>query len=260
VLSFVYLALGRIAELLVLLGRSRERKELEILVLRHELKVLRRQGPRVPYQAQDRALLAALSRILPRARWPTTFGVRPATVLRWHRQMVRRRWSFDSRHPGRPGLDRDLVALIVRLARENRRWGHRRIVGELAKLGISVSETSVRNILKAHGLEPAPRRSGHSWRAFIHQQARTMIACDFFTVETVSLRRICVLFFIEIQTRRVHLAGCTSKPDGAWVTQQARNLVMELEDRHDPFRFLLHDRTPSSQRPSMRSSGRSASV
>jgi putative transposase len=241
VLSLLYMALGRIIELLLLLGRSREHKELEILVLRHELRVLGR-GRRVRYQAHDRALLAALSRLLPRARWAATFAVRPTTLLRRHRRIVRRRWTFAAGRPGRPALDRDLVALIVRLARENQCWGHRRIVGELAKLGVSVSETSVRNVLKAHGIAPAPRRSGPSWRAFICQQAASMIACDFFTVETVSLRRIYILFFIEIQTRRVHLAGCTRNPDGAWVTQQARNLVMELDDRHDPVRFLLHDR------------------
>lgn len=136
----------------------------------------------------------------------------------------------------------NLVALAVRLARENPRWGHRRIVGELAKLGVSVSETSVRNILKTHGIAPAPRRSGPSWRAFIRQQAASMIACDFFTVETVSLRRIYVLCFIELKTRRVHLAGCTSNPDGNWVAQQARNLVMELQDRDNSVHFLLHDR------------------
>ncbi len=241
-LSLLYVAFGRIFELVVLLGRSRERKELEILVLRHELRVLRRQRGRARYRAQDRAVLAALSRSLPWACWSRTFGVRPATLLGWHRRMVKRRWTFDSGRPGRPALDRDLVALVVRLARENPRWGHRRIVGELAKLGISVSETSVRNVLKAHGIAPAPRRSGPSLRAFIRQQARSMIACDFFTVETVSLRRIYVLFFIELGTRRVHLAGCTSNPDGAWVTQQARNLVMALDDRDRPLGSLLHDR------------------
>jgi len=238
----MYLAVGRVFELLVLLGRSRQAKELEILVLRHELRVLRRQGGRVHYGPHDRALLAALSRSLPRARWAAAFAVRPTTLLRWHRRMVRRRWSFDSGAPGRPALDLDLVALVVRLARENPRWGHRRIVGELAKLGISVSETSARNILKTHRIAPAPRRSGPSWRTFLRQQAASMIACDFFTVETVSLRRIYVLFFIELRTRRVHLAGCTSNPGGPWVAQQARNLVMEMEDRHNPVRFLLHDR------------------
>jgi len=144
--------------------------------------------------------------------------------------------------PGRPALDGHLVALITRLARENPRWGHRRIVGELAKLGVSASGTSVCSVLKAHGIEPAPRRSGPSWKAFIRQQAHSMIACDFLTVETVSLRRIYVLFFIELRTRRMHLAGCTSNPDGAWVTQQPRNLVMELDDHHSTVRFLLHDR------------------
>jgi len=242
VLSLLYVAFSRIFELLVLLGRSRERKELEILVLRHELRVLRRQRRQVRYRVADRALLAALARSLPRARWSMTFGVRPGTLLRWHRQMVKRRWTFDSGRPGRPALGRDLVTLVVRLARENPRWGHRRIVGELAKLGIPVSETSVRSILKAHGIAPAPRRSGPSWRAFIRQQAQSMIACDFFTVETVSLRRIYVLFFIELGTRRVHPAGCTSNPDGAWMAQQARNLVIELEGRGSPARFLLHDR------------------
>jgi putative transposase len=177
VLSFVCLALGRTVELLLLLGRSCERKELEILVLRHELRVLGRQSRRVRYRAHDRALLAVLSRLLPRARWSKAFAVRPATLLRWHPRMVRRRWTFDSRRPGRPALDRDLVALIARLARENPRWGHRRIVGELAKLGVSVSEASVRKVLKAHGIAPAPRRSGPSWRAFIRQQTQSMIAC-----------------------------------------------------------------------------------
>lgn len=130
----------------------------------------------------------------------------------------------------------------MRLARENPRWGHRRIVGELQKLGLSVSETSVRNLLRGAGLGPAPRRSGPTWRAFIRQQAASMIATDFFTVETVTLRRIYVLFFIELETRRVHLAGCTSRPHGTWTVQQARNFAFDLAERPKPIRFLLHDR------------------
>jgi len=130
----------------------------------------------------------------------------------------------------------------LRLARENPRWGHRRIVGELKRLGCSVSETSVRNVLRRRGIAPAPRRSGPSWRAFIRQQAQSMIACDFFTVETVSLRRIYVLFFIELGTRRVHLAGSTSRPSGTWVAQQARNLAIDRADHSAPLRFLVHDR------------------
>jgi putative transposase len=240
-LSFLYLALGRVLELLLLLGRSRDQKELEILVLRHELRVMRRTSGRPRYVSRDRALLAAVSRVLSRDRW-SAFTVTPETLLRWHRRMIRRRWTYDHRAPGRPRLNPDLVGLIVRLARENAGWGSRRIVGELKKLGFSVSETSVRNILRRAGISPAPRRSGPSWRAFIRQQAATMIACDFFTVETIGLRRIYVLFFIELSTRRVHVAGCTGRPDGRWVTQQARNLAIDLAERRRPVRFLIRDR------------------
>ena len=239
--SFLYLALRRIFELLVLLGRSADRKELEILVLRHELSVLRRQAKRSRYRAADRALLAALSRALARERG-SAFAVTPETLLRWHRVIVKRCWTYARRAPGRPPLDPQCVALILRLVRENPRWGHRRIVGELKKLGLSVSETSVRNLLRRHGVPTAPRRSHLSWRAFLRQQAASLVACDFFTVETVSLRRFYVLFFIELQSRRVHLAGLTTHPDGAWVAQQARNLTMTLAERARPVRFLIHDR------------------
>jgi putative transposase len=162
--------------------------------------------------------------------------------LRWHRVIVKRRWTCARRTPGRPALDAQRVALILRLARENPRWGHRRIVGELKKLGLSVSETSVRNLLRRRRVLPAPRRSRLSWRAFLRRQAASLVACDFFTVETVSLRRIYVLFFIELQSRRVHLAGLTANPDGVWVAQQARNLAMTLAERARPVRFLIHDR------------------
>ena len=240
-LPFLYLAVRRLVELLLILARSPDRKELEILVLRHELSVLRRRAGPARYEPRDRALLAALSRALPRCRW-SLFAVRPETLLRWHRRLVARRWTCRSRGSGRPRLDAQLTALILRLARENPRWGSRRIVGELKKLGLSVSDTSVRNLLRGQGIGPAPRRSGPSWRAFIRQQAATMIACDFFTVETVSLRRIYVLFFIELETRRVRLAGCTSRPRGPWAVQQARNLVMDASERRAPRHFLLHDR------------------
>ncbi len=162
-------------------------------------------------RAADRALLAALSRALPRERW-SAFAVTPETLLRWHRGIVKRRWTYERRARGRPPLDAERVALILRLARENPRWGHRRIVGELKKLGLSTSETSVRNLLRRRGVPPAPRRSRLTWRAFLRQQAASLVACDFFTVETVSLRRIYVLFFIELQSRRVHLGGSTSNP------------------------------------------------
>ena len=204
-LSFLCLGLRRVFEFLALLGRSADRKELEILVLRHELSVLRRQAKPARYRAADRALFAALSRALPRKRW-SALVVTPGTRLRWHRAAVKCRWTYARRGPGRPPLGAQLVALVLRLARENPRWGHRRIVGELKKLGLSASETSVRNLLRHHDVPPAPQRSRLSWRAFLRQQAASLIACDFFTVDTVALRRIYVLFFIELESRRLHLA------------------------------------------------------
>jgi putative transposase len=241
VLPLLYLALRRVLELLVLLGRSRERKEIEILVLRHELGVLRPQTARPRYEPTDRALLCALSRVLQRTRW-SAFAVTPETLLRWHSRMLKRRWTYGHRRPGRPPLDPDVVALILRLGRENPRWGTRRIAGELRKLGISVSDTSVRSVLRTEGLTPAPRRSGPSWRSFIRAQAASIVACDFFTVETAFLRRYYVLFFIEIASRRVHLGGCSANPTGRWVAQQARNLAHGLGERPLPLRFVIHDR------------------
>jgi hypothetical protein len=148
--------------------------------------------------------------------------VTPGTLLAWHRGLVARHWTYPGRRPGRPGLGREVRELILRLARENPRWGYRRITGELIGLGIQISPTSVRNVLVGAGIGPAARRGGISWREFIRRQAQSMIACDFFTVDTITLRRIYVLFFIELSTRRVHLAGITEKPDGAWTAQQAR--------------------------------------
>jgi putative transposase len=189
----------------------------------------------------DRAILAALVRALPRSAW-ARLSVRPATLLRWHRQLVRRRWTYPHRAPGRPALDHRVQALVLRLARENPAWGYRRIVGELQSLGICVSATSVRAILVRHGLPPAPQRDGLSWRDFLRQHAATTLACDFFTVETAWLKRIYVLFFISLERRRIEFVACTANPTGAWVAQQARNLVMTLDDREQPLRFLIHDR------------------
>jgi putative transposase len=239
--SFVYLGLCRLFQLIVLLGRSERSKDLEILLLRHELAILRRQPRRAPVRPVDRALLAALARALPRRAW-TGLSVRPATVLRWHRQLVRRRWTYPHRPPGRPPLDRRVQALVVRLARENPGWGYKRIVGELRNVGISVSATSVRTILTRHGLPPAPQRDELSWRDFLRQHAATTLACDFFTVETVWLKRIYVLFFLSLETRRIEFVACTANPTGAWATQQARNLLMATDDREQPLRVLIHDR------------------
>jgi putative transposase len=191
--KFLYLTLCRAVQPLALRGRSDAAKDLEILILRHQLTVLRRQVPRPKFEPADRALLAALSRRLPRARW-SCFLVRPETLLRWHRRLVAGAWTYPHRRQGRPPLDEHVQQLIVRLARENPRWGYQRIKGEPLRLGVSVSPTTVKVTLRRHGLHPAPRRAGSStWRAFPRQQAARILACDFFTVDTVWLKRLYVL-------------------------------------------------------------------
>src|SRR6266567_6364943 len=236
--SFVYACVVRLVELVVWMFRSRDAKEVEILVLRHELGVLRRQVRRPALRPADRALLAALSRVLPRSGW-RSFFVTPETLLGWHRRMVARHWTYPHRRPGRPPIDAETEALIVRLARENPRWGYQRIQGELVGLGISVSATTVRSVMIRHHLDPAPRRDTTPWRQFLRTQAASLLACDFFTVDTVFLTRLYVLFFIELESRVVHLAGLTTNPNASWVTQQARNVCMTLADHGRQFRFLI---------------------
>jgi putative transposase len=238
--SFVYVMFGRVMALVFLCFRSSDFKELEIVVLRHELAVLRRQLSRPALRPADRAFLAAASRLLPRPRW-RAFFVTPETLLAWHRRLIARRWTYPGRRPGRPKVSREARELVLRLARENPRWGYQRIVGELHGLGVVISATTVRRILAAAGLGPAGARNGLSWRQFIRAQAKSMVACDFFTVDTISLRRIYVLFFIALSTRRVHLAGLTEHPDGPWTAQQARNLVFSLSERDRPLEFLVRD-------------------
>jgi putative transposase len=166
--------------------------------------------------------------------------VTPRTLLRWHQRLVRRKWRQAPGQRGRPSLPAEVRELVLRLARENPRWGHRRIFGELAKLGFRVSPTSIRRLLTSAKLEPAPRRSGPSWREFLQAQAASIVACDFFTVESLFVRRYYALFFIVHGSRRVWLAGCTANPTGVWVTQQARNLGLEFSDQG--VRFLIRDR------------------
>ena len=238
--SFAYLAARNLFALVWLLARPYRSKELEILLLRHELAVLRRHAGRARLSRADRALFAALSRAVPRTAW-SSFAVKPDTLLRWHRQLVARRWTYAYRKVGRPPLERSLREVILRLARENPHWGYKRIVGELKGVGVSVSATSVRKVLLEAGLRPAPGRGHSSWRMFLRQQAASMLACDFLTVETAFLQRIYVLFFISLASRRIEYLACTANPDRRWITQQARNLVMQLGDEQ-PFRFLIHDR------------------
>ena len=210
-------------------------------MLRHELSILRRQVCQPRFEPHDRLLLAALSRVLPRPSWHA-FLVQPETLLHWHRRLLARRWTYPYRKPGRPAIASEVRDLIVRFARENPSWGYLRIVGELRKLGITVSATSVRNILSKAGLPPAPQRDRQSWRRFVRTHGESILACDFFAVDTVWLRRIYVLAFLSIGSRRIEYVACTSKPNTAWMLQQARNLLMELDCRERQARFLLHDR------------------
>jgi putative transposase len=238
--SLCYLMLQRLLQVAALRFRSDEFKELEIVVLGHELAVLCRQLARPELSSPDRVFLSAASRLLPRARW-RSFVVTPTTLLRWHRRLVARRWTYPCR-VGRPPIGDEMRELVLRLARENPRWGYQRIVGELRGLDLTISASMVRNLLAAAGLGPAGHRAGLSWREFLRAQAQSMLAVDFFTVETVSLRRLYVLFYIELGSRRVRLAGSTPNPDSAPVTQQARQLAWTLPERATPVRFLIRDR------------------
>jgi putative transposase len=237
-LAFVVL---RQALSLIGLGPTPDAKDVEIAVLRHQLLVLRRQVARPRYGPPDRMILAALAKLLPRDRWPI-FLVTPSTLLRWHRELIRRRWTYPVTGRRHRALDPAVVDLVLRLARENRSWGYLRIVGECRKLGVQVSATSVRSILRRHHLRPAPRRGAPTWTQFLRTQTAGTLACDFLTVETIGLTRLYVLFIVELERRGVHLAGITAHPTGASVTQAARNLLMDLDDHARRFRFLIRDR------------------
>jgi hypothetical protein len=227
----------------LLSGRQSElRLQAEVLALGHQLRVLQRQVQRPRWRPDDRLLLSALSRLLPRNAWQSLLPS-PETLLRWHRELVRRKWAaFRSRPSRRSTSKRELREIILRLARENPQWGYRRIQGELLKLGWCCSHLTVGRLLRRHRLPPAPRRSQHSWRQFVRQHADHLLAVDFFVVDTVWLTQLYVLFFIEVGSRRVHLAGCTYHPTGAWVVQQARNLAWKIQDGGLSVQFLLRDR------------------
>jgi putative transposase len=240
-LGLAYLTLVRVLSWLALLARSDTAKDAEILTLRHEVAVLRRTNPRPTFTWLDRAVLSALSRLLP-APLRGMRLVSPRTLLRWHGLLVAHRWTYPHRRSGRPPTPPPIRALVLQMSRENPRWGYRRIQGELIGLGHSVAASTVWTILKSAGLDPAPRRSGPTWRQFLSTQAHAILAIDFAHVDTAFLRRLYILVVIEHGRRHVHIAGITAHPTGAWVTQQARNPLMDLGDRADRLRFLIRDR------------------
>jgi putative transposase len=228
-LKILYVLTCRVLGLAVLVFRGDPAKDAELLVLRHENAVLRRHAGRVRYEPADRVWLTALARLVPRTRWADVFPVTPATLLAWHRKLASHRYDTSKRRkPGRPPAVPGVARLAVRLARENPLWGHRRIHGELIKLGIAIAPSTVWEILRAAGVDPAPRRSGPTWRQFLTAQATGILAVDFLHVDTVLLKRIYVLVFIEHGSRRMHLGGVTTHPTGDWTVQQARNLALTL--------------------------------
>jgi putative transposase len=242
-LSILYQLARSLLGLIAVLVRRDLSKDAELLVLRHENTVLRRQISRLRYTPADRVWLATLSRLLPRHRWAEVFPVTPATLLAWHRKLVSRKGDYTARRrPGRPPTAAAIKNLVVRMATENPTWGHRRVQGELVRLGHRIAASTVWQILRDAGLDPAPRRSGPSWHQFLTAQAKAVLAVDFVAVDTVMLRRIYTLIAVEHGSRRAHLLGVTAHPTGPWTTQAARNLLMDLADRATTIKFLLRDR------------------
>jgi len=243
---------GFVVDLVVGARRTEDAKDLEIALLRHQLRLLLRRSSHPPrlsrWEQLTIAVLVAKLRRLGRGSRDrlarTVLLVRPETVLKWHRALVRRKWTFRRRAGGRPPLDAEVEALLLRLAKENPRWGYGRLQGELAKLGHTLGRSTVRDVLKRRRVPPAPVRGrrASTWGQFLARHRDVVLACDFFTVETVVLKTLYALFFLEVGTRRVHLAGCTAHPTAAWVTQQARNLCWTLQEQGRSFRFLIHDR------------------
>ena len=245
-LRFMFLLTTRLAAWLRLARREETWKTAEILILRHQLAVLQRRQPRRPrLDWADRALLATLLAVIPKGRRRRLrLLVSPVTILRWHRDIVRRRWAARSMHgkTGRPATRRNIRALVLRLARENPGWGYRRIHGELAGLGVRISASTVWEILKKAGIDPAPRRTGPTWSLFLRSQAEAILACDFFTAELLDGTQAYVLAVIEHASRRIRILGITLHPTGEWTAQQARNLIMDLGEHAHRVKFMIRDR------------------
>jgi putative transposase len=239
----VYAVTRRLLSLPALLLRREVSKDAELLVLRHENAVLRRHVPRVRYEQADRLWFAALSHLIPRRRWAQVFPMTPATLLAWHRKLVAKKWDYSQRRrPGRPPTAAAVKALVLRMAAENPGWGHRRIHGELTRLGHTMAASTVWNILTQAGIDSAPRRSGPSWRQFLAAQAEHVVAVDFLHVDTINLKRIYALVMLEHGSRRAHLLGVTAHPTGRWTTQAARNVLMDSDMNTKGRKFLIRDR------------------
>lgn len=238
-----WLSIGRLSE---------PEKDLEILLLRQQLDMLERKldKPVRPTRIEKLTLAVVFARVKATTRHPTTQLrkimrlFQPETVLKWHRDLVRRKWTYRrEKQGGRPRTSAEIEAFIVRFVRENADWGYGKIQGELRKLGHAISEQTIANILERYGIPPVPQRgTSTSWRHLMQHYKAQILACDFFTVDTLFLQTVYVLFFIELHTRRVYLADCTTHPKAAWVTQQARQMVWQLEDRQPSIHFLIHDR------------------
>jgi putative transposase len=239
-LQLIYLVFSKLLRM-VLRTRSDTTKDIEILVLRHQLAVLQRRSPRPRISWPDRAFIAALTRLLPTRR-RLRFLVTPATILRWHQRLITRRWTTQHARPGRPSIPAGLRALAVRLATENPSWGYRRVHGELTGLGYRIGASTIWKILSSAGIDPSSRAAGPTWTEFLRAQAHGILACDLFHIDTITLQRLHAFFVIEHATRRVHILGITPHPTGAWLTQLARNLTTDLDDDGRRFRFLIRDR------------------
>ncbi|MEW2493372.1 integrase core domain-containing protein [Streptomyces nodosus] len=252
IISMLYKVARRLLSFPGVLLRRDTTKDAELLVLRHENAVLRRQlaGP-VRYEPGDRFWLAALSGLIPRRSWHEIFPVTPGTLLAWHRRFIAAKWDYSARRArtGRPPTKAALKKLILQLARENAQWGHRRIQGELARLGHPIAASTVWEILHAAGIGPAPRRAGPTWREFLTNQAEGIIAVDFFHLDTMLGHRLYALAFLEHGTRRLRIAGVTAHPTQEWTVQQARNLAADLGTRMKSLRFLLRDRDGKYSQP-----------